>query len=185
MPSNKHAYLVVKLFGAVCFMFVFGFALVPLYDVFCEVTGINGKTNTSAYAKRAAPTIDRSRTVNVQFIARNNGDMNWHFMPKKKMMSVHPGESILTHFSVNNPNGHTMIAQAIPSVSPGRAASYFHKTACFCFEKQPLRSNEGIDMPLVFVVDHDLPRDIKTITLAYTLFDVTDKNLLENSENGY
>lgn len=174
--EQQGKWLVAKLVAAVIAMFAFGFALVPLYDVFCEVTGINGKTNTEAYQGKVKG-IDKTREIKVQFVARNNDAMPWTFKPVKKTLTVHPGESVLTHFYVKNPVAKNMVGQAIPSVSPGRAAAYFHKTACFCFERQPLDGLKDTKMPLVFVVDHDLPKDIKTITLAYTLFDVTDKQM--------
>ncbi|CAA0081054.1 Cytochrome c oxidase assembly protein CtaG [BD1-7 clade bacterium] len=172
MASNNTNKLVLKLFGAVVGMFAFGFALVPLYDVFCDVTGLNGKTGTQAY-QAVDVEVDTSRTVTVQFIATNNDQMNWAFKPEKTMLKVHPGEAITTSFYAKNPNAKDMIAQAIPSVSPGRAAEFFHKTECFCFNQQPLAAGMETDMPLQFIVDQDLPKDIRTITLSYTIFDVT------------
>lgn len=153
-------------------MFFFGFALVPIYDVFCEVTGLNGKTNSQAFVP-AAELIDTSRTVTVQFVATNNEGMPWEFRPQVFSMKVHPGEQVDTTYFARNPRGVRMVAQAVPSVSPGRAANYFLKTECFCFNRQELDGGEAIDMPLSFIVDRDVPASVNTITLSYTLFDVT------------
>ena len=166
--------LYIKLSTAVVAMFAFGFLLVPLYDVFCDISGINGKTNTEAY-QYSQTEVDKSRKIKIQLVARNHDGIQWHFKPEEKILWVHPGELKQTRFFVENNQQIYMIAQAIPSVSPGKAAAYFQKTACFCFEQQPLAAGEQTAMPLVFVVDKDLPQDIKTITLAYTLFDVTEK----------
>ena len=171
--------LILRLCMVVLGMFGFGFALVPLYDVFCDVTGLNGKTNQKAYVP-VAELIDTSREVKVQFIATNNANMPWEFRPEVFELSVHPGAEIETTFYAKNPRNEQMIAQAIPSVSPGKAAAYFHKTECFCFNRQALAGGEATDMPLRFIVDRDLPASVKTITLSYTLFDVTAN---ENSKS--
>lgn len=164
--------LVMKLVLGVVGMFAFGFALVPIYDVFCDLAGINGKTASSAY-QAVEVKVDTSRTITVQFIAQNNDGMVWEFKPEVTSIKVHPGEPTDTTFFARNPTARDMVAQAIPSVSPGRAAEFFHKTECFCFNKQPLAARTEVDMPLQFIVDQDLPADIQTITLAYTIFDVT------------
>lgn len=155
-------------------MFGFGFALVPIYDVFCEVTGLNGKTASSAYEAEEVR-IDTSRVVTVQFVASNNDGMPWAFKPDVREIEVHPGEATSTEFFVRNPRANTMIAQAVPSVVPFKAAAYFHKTECFCFSQQRLEGGQEMMMPLRFIVDVDLPKEVSIITLAYTLFDVTDK----------
>lgn len=164
----------LKLVGTAVVMFAFVFVvMVPLYNVLCDVLGINGKTNGQAYTAVEAR-IDESRTVTVQFIATNNDGMPWDFSPTKTAMKVHPGAVNDTVFFARNPKPEAMIAQAIPSISPARAAKYFHKTECFCFNQQPLEGGDSAEMPLQFIVDQDLPRDIGTITLSYTIFDVTD-----------
>jgi cytochrome c oxidase assembly protein subunit 11 len=170
--KNATKALVIKLCIAVVGMFAFGFALVPIYDVFCDIAGINGKTATEAY-QAVEVKIDTSRSIKVQFVAQNNDGMNWAFKPSDRVLHVHPGEATSTTFYAKNPSGKTMVAQAIPSVSPGRAAEFFHKTECFCFNQQTLKGHEEIEMPLQFIVDQDLPKDIQTITLSYTIFDVT------------
>ena len=154
-------------------MFAFVFVvMVPLYNVLCDALGINGKTSSEAYVSVSAE-VDESRSIKVQFIATNNDSMPWAFSPQVTEMLVHRGAANDTVFFAANPTMNAMVAQAIPSVSPSRAAEYFHKTECFCFEQQPLDGNGEAEMPLQFIVDQDLPADIKTITLSYTLFDVT------------
>ena len=155
-------------------MFGFGYLLVPLYDVFCEITGLNGKTGRIDEAEitaRYEP--DMSRTVTVQFVANNNLGMPWEFGPVVASMQVHPGKLYSTSFTAYNPTGRNMVGQAVPSVAPGKASRYFNKTECFCFNQQPLAAGETKDMPLRFIVDPNLPRDVNTLTLAYTVFDVS------------
>ena len=164
---------VAKLGAVAVAMFAFVFVvMVPLYNVLCDALGINGKTSSEAYTSVVAQ-VDESRSVKVQFVATNNDGMPWAFSPDVTEMVVHPGAANDTVFFAANPTTNSMIAQAIPSVSPSRAAEYFHKTECFCFEQQPLDGNSEAEMPLQFIVDQDLPADIKTITQSYTLFDVT------------
>ena len=164
---------VAKLGAVAVAMFAFVFVvMVPLYNVLCDALGINGKTSSEAYTAVVAQ-VDESRSIKVQFVATNNDGMPWAFSPDVTEMVVHPGAANDTVFFAANPTAQSMIAQAIPSVSPSRAAEYFHKTECFCFEQQPLDGNSEAEMPLQFIVDQDLPADIKTITLSYTLFDVT------------
>ena len=164
---------VAKLGAVAVAMFAFVFVvMVPLYNVLCDALGINGKTSSEAYTSVVVQ-VDESRSVKVQFVATNNDGMPWVFSPDVTEMVVHPGAANDTVFFAANPTANSMIAQAVPSVSPSRAAEYFHKTECFCFEQQPLDGNSEAEMPLQFIVDQDLPADIKTITLSYTLFDVT------------
>lgn len=148
------------------------FVMIPLYNVLCDALGINGKTSSSAYSSLSTE-IDETRFVTVQFITNNNANMPWVFEPEVTMMSVNLGAVNNTSFDAKNTTNSYMIGQAIPSVSPSRAAQYFHKTECFCFESQALESNTGVEMPLAFIIDKELPKDIKTITLSYTLFDIT------------
>ena len=127
-----------------------------------------------------AAEVDASRTVKVQFLARNNDGMVWEFQPESKIIRVHPGELQQTVFQARNVAHHDMVGQAIPSISPSRAAAYFNKTECFCFNQQALDAGKSADLPLRFIVDQDLPRDISTITLSYTLFDVTERVAASN-----
>ena len=154
-------------------MFAFGFALVPLYDVFCEITGINGKTG-GRYEASVTNQVDANRTVTVQFLASNGPGMSWEFRPVTRSIKVHPGEPVTVNFYAENGSDQAMVGQAVPSLSPAEGTLYFHKTECFCFDQQVLAGQSAAEMPLQFIVDQDLPRDIHTITLSYTLFDVTD-----------
>jgi cytochrome c oxidase assembly protein subunit 11 len=157
------------LFVAVA-MFGFGFAMVPLYDVLCDITGLNGKTGGRVeIAEVLEP--DLNRTVTVEFIASVNQTMPWDFTPLVSRMEVHPGKMYRTSFHAKNRTDRTMVGQAIPSVTPGLAARHFNKTECFCFTEQQFSAGEGRDMPLLFMVDRELPEDIKVVTLSYTFFD--------------
>ncbi|MBO3275859.1 cytochrome c oxidase assembly protein [Pseudomonas schmalbachii] len=164
--------LVTRLVIAVVVMFAFGFALVPLYDVMCKALGINGKTSGSAW-QAGAQQVDEGREVKVQFVANNNIDMVWEFGPKSDQLVVHPGAVNEMVFVAHNPTDRPMTAQAVPSIAPSSAATYFHKTECFCFTQQVLKPGERIEMPVRFIVDRDLPKDVRHLTLAYTLFDIT------------
>lgn len=155
-------------------MFGFGFAMVPLYDIMCEVTGFNGKTS-GPYQAAETQVVDESRTVTVQFLANNNASMPWEFRPEVRKMVVHPGKMNEMNFYVRNITDRTMSAQAVPSVTPFNAAEYMHKTECFCFEQQQLAQGEDLDMPLRFIIDQDIPEDVKTLTLSYTLYDITEQ----------
>ena len=163
--------LAVRLATAALAMFGFGFALVPLYDVFCDITGLNGKNFKQGAAEIS--TVDRSRTVKVQFVTANPADMPWDFKPNERSIRVFPGEDKQTAFYAKNPTSNWMVAQAVPSVTPSEAAPYLHKVNCFCFDRQPLNANEQREMPLLFVIDPALPKHINTLTLSYTLFDIT------------
>ena len=169
LPLRK---LVLRLVLVVAAMFAFGFALVPIYDVMCQAFGINGKT---AGAYEGTQTVDEARQVRVQFLATNAAGMVWTFEPLADQIEVHPGASAEIRFIAYNPSDKPMAAQAIPSVSPSKAAAYFHKTECFCFTQQVLQPVERIEMPVRFIVDRDLPDDVHHLTLAYTLFDITSR----------
>ena len=174
MASTAITKTVSKLIAVVIGMFAFVFVvMVPLYDVLCEQLGINGKTGGRYEVVESA--VDTGRIIKVQFVASNNEGMPWDFKPTVSMMKVNPGAVNDTVFYAKNPLPKNMVAQAIPSISPNRAAEYFHKTECFCFNQQPLAAGDETEMPLQFIVDQDLPDDIKTITLSYTIFDVTDR----------
>lgn len=173
MANVSHIALLKKLLLVTVFMFGFGFALVPLYDVFCDITGLNGKTNNQAAA--ASNKVDTDRLVTVEFIAHTQGGLPWTFKPELKRLQVHPGEVHSLQFFVENRSGSDKVVQAIPSVSPGLAASYFHKIECFCFNQQPLSSQQSADLGLQFYIDRDLPKAYSTVTLSYTLFDISDK----------
>jgi cytochrome c oxidase assembly protein subunit 11 len=173
--QENSAKTVKKLVLVVFAMFGFGFALVPLYDVFCDITGLNGKTNTSA-ATYQADGVDRSRVVKVQFLSRNAKGIPWQFEPMVNEVSVHPGEMKLVKFYAKNESVRDIVGQAVPSVSPGKAAVYLQKIECFCFNSQPLKASEEVEMALQFYVDPELPADISTLSLSYTLYDITENS---------
>jgi cytochrome c oxidase assembly protein subunit 11 len=153
-------------------MFGFGFAMVPIYDILCEVTGLNGKTNSVGVSAENIR-INKQRIVTIEFIGITNKNMPWQFKPEKRRIEVHPGEVKLANFYAKNESLNDLIGQAVPSVSPGQAAAYFNKIECFCFNRQPLAGGAETLMPLTFYVDADLPEDIETLTLSYTMYDVT------------
>ena len=146
-------------------MFGFGFALVPLYDVFCDITGLNGKTGDQlALSERM--TVDNSRLVEVEFLASLNDNMPWEFKPAQHSVKVHPGEPTRVEYVAVNRTNRTIVGQAVPSVAPGRAAEYFQKTECFCFTEQKLEAGEEKQMPVIFVVDPNLPEDVSQLALS-------------------
>lgn len=172
MSQVNHGPLLRKLALVIIAMFGFAFALVPLYDVFCRITGLNGKTaGQPAGTERAL--IDTRRTILVEFLAHADTQMPWQFSGETERVSVRPGEMTQVNYRVLNPTDRTMIGQAVPSVSPGPAAAYLKKVECFCFNRQELKAGESKLMPLKFYIDPALPEDINTITLSYSLYDIT------------
>ena len=175
---------VKKLALIVVGMCFFVAALVPLYDLFCEVTGLNGKTGGPYVFDEAKTSPDTTRLVKVNFLTNTNEGMSWDFWPQKGAVRVHPGSANTVSFYVKNTTGRPMIAQAIPSLMPSSAAEFFHKTECFCFEQQLLQPGEELEMPMRFIVDRGLPKNVSSINLSYALFDVTERvGLPENMQN--
>jgi len=161
--------VIARLLLVVVGMFGFGFALVPLYDVFCEVTGLNGKTGDRIELSEISR-VDTSREVTVEFLASLNANMPWEFEPAVKAVRVNPGKPTKIEYVARNKTQRAIAGTAVPSVAPGQAATYFQKTECFCFSEQILQAGEEKHMPVVFVVDPELPEDVKTISLSYTFF---------------
>ena len=162
---------VVKRLGiAVVAMFGFGFAMVPLYDVFCDITGINGKTGRIETEAALSQKVDEDRLVTVEFLATVNSELPWEFRPMVRRVKVHPGEVTEVNYFARNKTDRLIAGQAIPSLAPGLAAKYFNKTECFCFTRQTLQPGESKEMPLRFVVDPQLPEEIRTVSLSYTFF---------------
>lgn len=162
----------LKLVAIPVLMFGFGFALVPLYDVFCAVTGLNGKTGRVEAAAVDPRQVDTSRTITVRFMSNSGTGLPWNFKPMQSEMEVHPGQIYQASYQVSSRSDHETHGQAIPSLSPGIASLYFNKTECFCFNQQTLKANETRDMPLRFVIEHDLPEEIVEVTLSYTFFNI-------------
>jgi len=162
---------VVKRLGiAALLMFGFGFAMVPLYDVFCDITGINGKTGRIAQEEVLSQVVDEDRLVTVEFLATVHSDLPWEFKPMVRKIKVHPGEITEVNYYARNKTDKLVAGQAVPSLAPGLAAKYFNKTECFCFTRQALGPGEGKKMPLRFIVDPALPENVRTVSLSYTFY---------------
>lgn len=170
--DKKQRRLLIVLSCFVVAMFGFGYAMVPLYNVLCSTLGINGKTGTQVALDDTG--IDETRTITIQFLSTTNAYIPWEFRPRLRTIRLHPGENKAVAYFAKNNTDHDMIVQAIPSVTPGIAAKYLKKTECFCFTQQKMKGHEEMDWPLLFHIDRNLPKNIHTITLAYTLFDVTN-----------
>ncbi|CDU03497.1 putative Cytochrome c oxidase assembly protein CtaG/Cox11 [Vibrio coralliirubri] len=174
-PKRSSKKLTGYLVLSVVAMFGFGFALVPLYDVMCEALGINGKTNTVSAVQPQGMQPDYSRTVRVEFMSHIKPDMPWQFSPEVRVLEVHPGEVVQTNYIAKNLSGASLVGQAVPSVSPGMGATYFNKMECFCFNQQPLEGHKSAEMGLIFYIEPDIPESIHTLTLSYTLFNITNE----------
>jgi cytochrome c oxidase assembly protein subunit 11 len=167
--------------AAAAVMFSFCFAIVPFYSVICRATGINTSVPDQDLVKPATganahPVADVNREITIQFVAEHNMGMPWDFYPKTKSVKIHPGQNTKVYFYARNATDKDMTVQAIPSITPVQSMSHFHKIECFCFKQQSLKAHQSRDMPLIFNVDNDIPKDVHVITLAYTLFDVTPKD---------
>jgi len=162
-----------NMLAAIVSMAAFAFLLVPLYNVFCDVTGLNGKLDLSI-AAATSQGIDATRDVTVEFVVNQNRAMPWQFTPKHSSLTLHPGQLATTAYFAKNTTSKTMYAQAIPSISPSRASKFFKKVECFCFTSQKLGPGETRYLGLRFYLDPALPKEIKRITLAYTIFDITE-----------
>jgi cytochrome c oxidase assembly protein subunit 11 len=168
--------MLVKLAVISVAMFGFGYALIPMYRVLCEVTGINVVTSKNNYGTRAVHAtskntqVDESRLITVEFDSNTQGP--FRFRSVKNSMQVHPGEMIQVVYEVVNTQNRNISAQAIPSYAPMQATEHFTKLECFCFDEQTLKPNESREMPVVFIIDPALPKGIKNITLSYTFFEV-------------
>jgi cytochrome c oxidase assembly protein subunit 11 len=163
-------------------MFGFAFALVPLYDVFCELTGLNGKTGEQVVVvEEPVRVVDRE--VKVEFLAHVGRGMPWEFRPEDAHITVQPGEMVTTNYYARNRADQGITGQAVPSVTPGLAAVHLHKVECFCFRQQQLAAGADMLMPLTFYVDAELPEDIETLSLSYTLFRAADIELEKVASN--
>lgn len=163
----RYALIAVAMFG-------FGYALVPLYDVLCDLTGLNGKTAKQAAGEQIYQ-IDAEREVGMEFVTSVNEQTPLTFRAERSKLRIHPGQYYTVMFYAENTAPNTMVGQAVPSVAPGVAAEYLKKTECFCFSKQTFEPGKEKAMPVRFVVDPALPKSVKDMTLSYTFFDVTGK----------
>ena len=172
--------MVTKLVVVVAMMFAFGYALVPIYRTICEALGVNVIARTEQQGVSDAPSstqVDLSRTVTVEFDANARGP--WDFRPETARVEVHPGEVVTVMYEFRNRQDRTMAAQAFPSYAPQAAAPHFRKLECFCFTEHVLKPGESKRWPVVFVVDKKLPKDVRTITLSYTFFEVGGRTPVE------
>jgi cytochrome c oxidase assembly protein subunit 11 len=165
----KNKRLVSKLLWLVLGSLLFAFALVPLYDVLCDLTGLNGKTNDSAAVLSKAK-VDNSRWVNVQFVTSVMPGLGWNFYPKQSSIKLHPGQIETVIFVAKNTTNEVVVGRAVPSVTPGIGAANLKKIECFCFVRQSLQPGEEKEMPLRFFVSPELPVDVSDMTLSYAFF---------------
>jgi cytochrome c oxidase assembly protein subunit 11 len=177
--QHENFKMVGKLGVIVLGMFAFGYALVPVYRAICEVTGIDVLALADQQIPGATPKlpantqVDLTRTITVEFDANSRGP--WHFKPAQNTLQVHPGEVTTVMYEFQNVQNRTMTAQAIPSYAPAQAAAHFNKLECFCFSQYTLAPGEKKQWPVVFVIDPKLSKDVSTITLSYTFFEVGGK----------
>ncbi|MEE8482787.1 MAG: cytochrome c oxidase assembly protein [Acidiferrobacterales bacterium] len=163
--SNKRT--MRKLFFVAIAMFGFGYALIPLYDIFCEITG-TGNSITKGTAEAAK--LDKSRTIKIEFTSHTEASLPWEFRPLQRSIYVHPGQIVIVKYVAKNLSGESIVGQAVPSISPPRAKNHFIKIECFCFTQQELKAGEEKIMPVQFYVDAKVPEEVDTITLSYAFF---------------
>jgi cytochrome c oxidase assembly protein subunit 11 len=168
--TDANRVMLVKLLVVTIGMFGFGYALVPLYKKICEVTGINEVEKANSPLSNSQ--IDAGRLVMLEFDANVRSDLPWKFRPMQASMTVHPGQLVQVTYEVRNASDRAITGQAIPSYGPQIAGQYFRKLDCFCFAKQTFRPGETCQMPVVFVIEPGLPKDVTTVTLSYTFFNV-------------
>ncbi len=180
MRLQRENFLMVRKLAVIAVgMFAFGYALVPIYKTICEMTGINILALGDKNIPGATPTlpantqVDKGRTITVEFDANSRGP--WEFKPAQRSVDVHPGELTTVMYEFQNTQNRRMSAQAIPSYAPQQAAAHFNKLECFCFNQYTLEPGEKKSWPVAFVIDPKLSRDVKTITLSYTFFEVGGK----------
>ena len=176
--------MVGKLVVVTVLMFGFGYALVPIYRTICEALGVNVLARAEVQSGEAVGAVansqvDLTRTVTIEFDANSRGP--WDFKPAQAKVDVHPGEVTTVMYEFRNRQNRTMAAQAFPSYAPSVAMAHFKKLECFCFTEHVLKPGESKQWPVVFVVDRKLPKDVRTITLSYTFFEVGGKTPVEPS----
>ena len=162
--------LTLKLLGIALGSFGFGFALVPLYNVICGVTGV-GDQSALLRKVKAIENVDPTRTITIEFLGNVASAGEWDFEPVKRTIEIHPGKLYSAEFFAHNLTGRDTIAQAVPNIAPSKVAAFFHKTECFCFSPQHFNVNEQRDMPVRFIVDPAIPKYVDRITLSYTFYD--------------
>ena len=166
---EENRQLLVKLSVVAACMFAFGYALVPFYEKICEALGVNNLAGEVAAPVNTQ--VDATRTVVIE-LDGNTHEMPWRFRPLVNHVDVHPGQVMTVEYEVSNVRGEAITGQAVPSYGPRNAAQYFRKLDCFCFKQQTLAAGETRRMPVTFIVDPGLPKDVGTITVSYTFFEV-------------
>lgn len=161
----------VRLAAGAAVMFAFGFALVPMYEALCELTGFNGRSSNMVLASNVTENPQAGRTVTVELLTTVNGASGYTFSTATPRLEVQPGRLYTVEFVAQNTRAHAVVAQAVPSVAPWNAAKHLRKTECFCFRQQPFAAGEEKRMPMRFMLDPELPADVDTVTLSYTFFD--------------
>jgi cytochrome c oxidase assembly protein subunit 11 len=181
--DQKNMQLAYRLAGVAVLFSALGFGMVPLYDVICKWTGINGKTNAQAVAAISNTQVDSSRWVTVQFLSHSMPGVGLNFKPEQFSMRVHPGEMVYTHYVVENMSRQAFVGQAIPSVTPANGASYLQKVECFCFNQQTFGPNEVRNLPIVFYISNDIDPNLGTVTLSYTFFEAVKEQASVSTNN--
>ena len=182
VENKKSSNIVTKLLLVSVLMFGFGYLLVPLYDVFCDLTGLRF-TDSSAQLVPQEIKEDTSRTITVEFDVTRNNQMPWDIRPAVRRMQVHPGKVYTTRYFARNETDGLMIGQAVPSITPYAANRHLIKTECFCFANQSISAGEEVEMPLSFMLNPKLPAHVKVVTLSYTFFDITQSASVGNQFN--
>ena len=167
--SNQR--LAIRLGWVALFFVGFGFAMVPMYDAFCKLTGLNGKTNSAPAVMDPNTQVDFSRKVNVEFLSQTMPGVGLQFKPEQFAIKVHPGEITHMNYTVTNTSRRVFVGQAVPSITPAAATQYFEKLECFCFTQQTFQPGETRTMPVVFVVNPKMDRELGTVTLSYAFFE--------------
>ena len=167
--ANRNRETLRKLAIIALLMFGFGYALVPLYEKICEVTGINNLVKPDEVVNTQ---VDTSRTIVLEFDTNVRGDIAWQLTPRERKRTIHPGELVHVVFDLKNDSDVPVLAQAIPSYGPQRAGLYVKKLDCFCFTQQQIAAGENRELPVVLVVEPSIPRDVHTVTLSYTMFQI-------------
>lgn len=183
MPDRSVKKTTRKLVMLAVAMFGFGYLLVPIYNVFCDITGLNGKTGEISASEVNLDAVDRDRTVMVEFDT-NVRDLPWDFEVLDRKVSVHPGEIGEAVFRVRNNSDRVIVGRAVPSVAPTQASVYFDKTECFCFDEQQVNPGEELEMVVRFVVNTELPGRFDSLVLSYTYFEVPDSKTASKKGSG-
>ena len=175
----------LKLAGVVAGFFAFGFAMVPLYSLICDVTGINkaGGQGRVSVADYSNVKVDENRLVRVEFDSTLNAGLDWEVKPGVRTLDVHPGKIYDIVYTVRNNSDKEVVAQAIPGITPWQATEHFNKIACFCFDQQTLAPGESADLSLRFALSHSLPEKYETVTLSYTFMDTNREKLLDTERD--